>query len=315
MLGVDCGAILGCELHWRPWLLGLALASVLPGGAALAAAARITIVDGTAVVTDGARRFTATEGQWLGERALIETGPAAVLLRVEWPDGSTADFGPATRAMVAPGPASPALPAAGSPRPPAFYLLQGWAKHSAAGAPPAAAAAAGHQTPSLRVDGLQGAVLAFEAGAEGYLFVESGAATATARGLAGAGPVALAAGAVYARSNAAWQAQGRATPAQLQRVPAGLRTTLPLRLARFAGRSVSAAALPPPAYADLQPWLGAERALRADFPRRFGALAQDPAFRKGLVEHLAAHPEWSAVLNPERPRPPHPPRPAIAASR
>ena len=303
MLGVDCGAILGCELHWRPWLLGLALASVLPGGAALAAAARITIVDGTAVVTDGSRRFSAAEGQWLGERALIETGPAAVLLRVEWPDGSTADFGPATRAMVAPGPV-----AAGSPRPPAFYLLQGWAKHSAAVPPPAV----GLQTPWLRVELGQGAVLAFEGAAEGFLFVESGAATATARGVASATPVTLAAGAVYQRADGGWLAQGRATPAQLQRVPPGLRTTLPLRWARFAGKTVAAAPLPAPAYADLQAWLSAERALRADFPRRFGALAADPAFRKGLVEHLPAHPEWGAVLNPERPRPP---RPAVAASR
>ena len=305
--------------------LALALALAQP---ACAAPARFTIVDGAAVVIDGARRFTATEGQWLGERALIETGPAAVLLRIEWPDGSAADFGPATRAMVSPGPVAPTPHAPGSPRPPAFYLLQGWAKHSAPAAPaaPAAPPAPGHQTPSLRVEALQGAVLAFEAAAESFVFVESGAATAiattavatTARGPAGASPVALAAGAVYRRSDAAWLAQGRATPAQLQRVPPGLRTTLPLRWARFAGKTVAAAPLPAPAYADLQPWLGAERALRADFPRRFGALAADPAFRKGLVEHLAAHPEWSAVLNPERPRPPHPPhppRPAAVASR
>ena len=309
-----CGAILGCDLHWRPWrpwLLGLALASALPVGAALAAAARITIVDGAAVVIDGDRRFTATEGQWLGERALIETGPAAVLLRIEWPDGSAADFGPATRAMVSPGPVSPALPAPGGPGPAAFYLLQGWAKHSAAAAPPAV----GLQTPALRVTLTQGAVLAFEAAAEGLVFVESGSATATARSAAAASPVALAAGAVYLRAPAGWQAQGRATPAQLQRVPPGLRTTLPLRAGRFAGKTVAAGALPPPAYPELQPWLSAERALRADFPRRFGTLAADPAFRKGLVEHLTAHPEWGAVLNPERPRPPRPPRPALAASR
>ena len=296
--------------------MGLALALAQP---ASAAPARITIVDGAAVVTDGARRFTATEGQWLGERALVETGPAAVLLRVEWPDGSAADFGPATRVMVAPGPVAPTPHAPGSPRPPAFYLLQGWAKHSAPAAPavppaPPAPPASGHQTPSLRVEALQGAVLAFESAAESFVFVESGAATATARGLAGTSPVALAAGAVYRRSDAAWLAQGRATPAQLQRVPPGLRTTLPLRWAHFASMTVAAAPLPAPAYADLQPWLTAERALRADFPRRFGALAADPAFRKGLAEHLAAHPEWSAVLNPEPHRLPHPPRPAAAAS-
>lgn len=298
-----CGAILGGDLQWRSGLLGLVLALALP---ACAAPARITIVDGSAVVIDGARRFSATEGLLLGDRALIETGPAAVLLRVEWPDGSAADFGPATRAMVSPGPVGP-----GSPRPPAFYLLQGWAKHSAAAAPPAV----GLQTPTLRVELGQGAVLAFEAATEGFLFVESGSATATARGAAGASPAALAAGAVYLRAAGGWVAQGRATPAQLQRVPPGLRTTLPLRAARFAGKPVVAAPLPPPTYADLQAWLSAERALRGDFPRRFSALAADPAFRKGLGEHLAAHPEWAAVLNPERPRPPHPARPAVAASR
>ena len=289
--------------------MGLALALAL-AQPVCAAPARITIVDGGAVVTDGTRRFTATEGQWLGERALIETGPTAVLLRVEWADGSAADLGPATRLMVAPGPVAPTPPGAGSARTAAFYLLQGWAKHSAPAVPPAP----GLQTPSLRVEALQGAVLAFESAAESFVFVESGAATATARGLAGTSPVALAAGAVYRRSDAAWLAQGRATPAQLQRVPPGLRTTLPLRWAHFASMTVAAAPLPAPAYADLQPWLTAERALRADFPRRFGALAADPAFRKGLAEHLAAHPEWSAVLNPEPHRLPHPPRPAAAAS-
>ena len=303
------GAILGAVVHRWPWLMGLALALAL-AQPACAAPARITIVDGAAVVTDGARRFTATEGQWLGERALVEIGPAAVLLRVEWADGSAADFGPATRAMVSPGALAAAPQAPSGARPAAFYLLQGWAKHSA----PAAAPTAGLQTPTLRVDVGPGVVLAFEALAESFLFVEAGAATATARSPASAGTVALAAGAVYRRSGAAWLAQGRATPAQLQRVPPGLRNTLPLRWARFDGKTVAAAPLPAPAYADLQPWLGAERALRADFPRRFGALAADPAFRKGLVEHLAAHPEWAAVLHPERHRPPQVSRPAAAAS-
>ena len=256
------------------------------------------------MVIDGARRFTATEGQLLGEQALIETGPSAVLLRVEWPDGSAADFGPATRAMVSPGavpagtgPAGSA--AAGSARPAAFYLLQ---------------------SPALRVSTAQGAVLVFESPTEGFLFVESGSATATAgtRGNTAATAVSLASGTVYRRADAGWLLQGRATPAQLQRVLPGLRTSLPLRAARFAGKAVAAPPLPPPAYAELQPWLGAERAVRAGFPRRFAALAQDPAFRKGLQTHLAAHPEWAAVLSPEPtppPRPPRPPQPAAAASR
>lgn len=289
----------------------LALALPVPLLGAAPAPVRITIVDGAAVVIDGARRFTATEGQALGERALIETGPGAVLLRLEWPDGSAADLGPATRVMVSPG-AGPGAVAASGARPPAFYLLQGWAKQTAAATQPPL----GLQTPSLRVDVRQGAVLAFESAAEAFLFVESGSATASARGVVAApqssAPVALAGGAVYHRADAGWQAQGRASPAQLQRVPPGLRTSLPLRGARFAGKAVVASPLPAPGYPELQPWLSAERALRQDFPRRFGALAADPAFRKGLQDHLAAHPEWSAVLHPERTRAPPPARAATS---
>jgi len=57
-------------------------------------------------------------------------------------------------------------------------------------------------------------------------------------------------------------------------------------------------ALPKPTYAELEPWLTAEPALRRRFPKRFGARAAEPEFRKALIAHLSSHREWQPVLFP-----------------
>lgn len=262
---------------------------------ATAQPALVTILEGDATVIDGIRRYSAVEGQTLAERSLVETGPQTRLLRVEWPDGSVVDFGPDTRAML-----TPAGPARGERRGPAFHLLQGWAKQGNLGK----AAAAGQQSTAFEVAPFSGWVVSQAQGDRSWLFQESGEAGLTERDVRPLSRLSLKAGEVYTREGRLNGATApRPTPEQLRAVPRAFRDPLPLRAAQFAGKQPTLRPLPAPGYAELQPWLTAEKPLRADFPRRFAPLARDPAFRRALVDNLAAHPEWKPVLFPEAPKP------------
>ena len=287
----------GSGLRWLSVLFAGSLAGLLAIAApsALAQSARLTILDGDATLIDGARRLAATEGQPLAERTIVETGPSLKLLRVEWPDGTVADFGPDTRAMLAPGALLP-----GDKRGPAFYLLRGWAKQGSHGD----AATAGQLSPRLQLAAFKGVAVTFVAPAESFVFMESGEAGLVERNAKPPRRLALKAGEVYSLLDAGsgGTTAPRATPEQLKRVPRGFRETLPLQAARFAGKDIAPRPLPAPTYAELQPWLTAEVVLRKPFPVRFANLAREPQFRKELVDHLAAHPEWRQTLFPDPPR-------------
>ena len=54
-------------------------------------------------------------------------------------------------------------------------------------------------------------------------------------------------------------------------------------------------------YADAQPWIDAEPALRQVFAERWRRLAAEPKFRSGLVAGLKSHPEWTPILYPPSP--------------
>ncbi len=271
--------------------------------AALAQAALVTILDGDAVVVDGIRRFPAARGQKLGPGALIETGPQLNLLRVEWPDGTVADFGPQTLAML-----MPQSLRSHAPRP-AFYLLGGWAKQSSLGTAPTA----GQVTPALEIDAFQGAVVDHVATGGSFVFIESGHAAAVDRSHGGNPRVELDSGKVFVvTAGGNWAVAPRLTPEQRASVPMGFRDTLPLLAARFAGKAAPATPSSAPTYTQLKPWLTAERGLRKVFPARFASLARDSAFRKGLEENLAAHPEWTDILYP---KPVEPREAASAAAR
>ncbi|MDE2145235.1 MAG: hypothetical protein KGJ24_00950 [Burkholderiales bacterium] len=286
------------RLRFGIWLLGLGWAA-----AAAAQSALLTIVDGSAVLIEGARRLAAAPGLAVGPGTLVETGPKLNLLRIEWPDGTVADLGPQTSLMLAP----PVL-GRGEPRA-AYYLLRGWAKQGSLGA----VATTGFVTPALQVAGFKGSVLAHvadapspgAAGAAGsFVYAESGQAAVLDRAAPGHGPASLANGAVYVAEAAGkalkWRVAARLTPEQMQSVPPGLRDSLPLQAARLAGRKVVPQVLAPPGYDELQPWLDAERGLRRGFPDRFAVLAREPAFRARLDADLRAHPEWTGLLHPER---------------
>ena len=256
------------------------------------AAALVTIVDGESTLIDGARSLVAVEGLKVGDETLVRTGAKATLLRVEWPDGSVADFGPDTQAMLNPG----GFGTRGG-RTPSVYLLRGWLKLSAMGTGPAS----GMLAPRLDVQPFKGALAVMVVGDETWVFAESGGAPLIERDKKPVSTVTLKSGEVYLRSGAAKGAvTPRPTPAQMQRVPRGFRDSLPLRSAALKDRTVAPKATPPPGYAEFREWLLVEAPLRKTFTRRFVERTRDPAFRAGLVEHLSQHPEWEPVLFPER---------------
>lgn len=280
-------------------LLGLlrraALACGLAGLVALPAwaAGQLTIVEGEATIVDGARTLIAAEGLKLPDDVILRTGPKTGLVRVEWPDGTVADFGPDTQALINP----PAFAARGG-RAPSVYLLQGWIKQASLGT----VASGGFVAPRLDVQPFKGALVAMVSSDETWIFAESGALQITERDAKPAVTLAAKQGEAYNRSGAAkGTVAPRPTPAQMQRVPRGFRDTLPLRAAALKDRNVEPRLGTPASYAELKDWLKlSEPALRRGFPKRFAARARDSAFRAGLVEHLGSHPEWEPSLFPER---------------
>jgi hypothetical protein len=253
----------------------------------------ITLVEGSALLIDGARSLQAAAGLRLGAATLVETAPTAQLLRVEFGDGSILDLGPDTKAMVLP----PGL-AGASARAPAFYLLQGWAKHSSAGsAKPGGLlsyAAEGMQASGTTVSRVTGEGL--------QLFVETGNLQLLERRVKPPNTLTLKAGEFYAREGAdKGQVSPRPAGGFLPSVPRAFRDTIPSRAAALKGGRVEPKPATMPGYAALKGWLTAEPVIRREFPRRFSALAKDAAFRDGLVKNLSAHPEWEPILFPKPP--------------
>lgn len=287
---------LAVSLKRRLQSLGLVLVTVAAAAVTAApsvqAAAMVTIVEGEATLIDGARALVAAEGLKVGDETLVRTGPSTTLLRLEWPDGTAADFGPDTQAMLEPG----GFGKRGG-RAPAVYLLRGWLKLSSLGQ----AATPGALTARVDLAPFKGSLVLMAVGDETWVFAESGSGTVAERHARPPVNLALKPGEVYARSGAAKGAVApRSSPSQMQRVPRGFRDSLPLRSAALQGRSVAARNAPAPTYAELGEWLAAEQPLRRGFTRRFAERARDTAFRAALVEHLVAHPEWEPVLFPER---------------
>lgn len=280
----------------RRWV-GVLLAVLLlwPLAVNAGGAAVVTIVDGDARVVDGTHAFAPAVGMRLAPGALIDTAADATLLRIEWDDGRALDLGPATRAMISP-------PVVATRRVPMLYLLTGWAKQTTGVVVDA------QTMPLLELGIVSGVVVSHVAAERSTVFVESGRVELVGRATREA--VALRQGdSVSVGGAERLVARVRAPAGFTAQLPRSFRDTIPHRLSQLGSRTVEGRALPPPAYADLAPWLAAEAAIRREFPRRFAALAGDPAFRDALQARLAAHPEWETVLNAARPA-----RPAAAAS-
>jgi hypothetical protein len=111
----------------------------------------------------------------------------------------------------------------------------------------------------------------------------------------------LKAGEFYSRRGDA-KANVAAKPSAVfvQKLPKAFLDSLAARLQKYAPPGPEPKPLGNIAYADAQPWIDAEQALRTGFMLRWRSLARQPAFRQGLLDNLAAHPEWEPVLHPEK---------------
>lgn len=271
---------------------------------AAAPLAVVTIADGGATLIRGSTRQPVAEGQRIAAEDIVATGSARHV-RLELTDGTVLDLGPATQLQV-----QPRLAGDAARRGARLYLLQGWAKLAA---PPAPAAARAPLLATVAAD-LQtagrGTVVSVEGDAIA-VFAESGAATLAER-RPGGGVVALKEGHFYGRAGTA-PGEVSATPRSgfVQRVPRPFLDTLPPRAAQFKGKESASAPGTTLVYADVQPWIDAEPALRGGFVPRWRALARQGEFRAALERNLSAHPEWDRVLHPERylPKPASSPAP------
>jgi hypothetical protein len=277
---------------FRPGLVLTLLIGLLAAGQPARAAALVTIVEGGATLIDGARAVIAAEGLKVGDETIVRTSDKTSLLRIEWPDGSAADFGPDTQAML-----NPRGLAGRGASAPAVYLMRGWLKLSSLGSD----SVAGLVAPRVEVQPFKGALVVRVAEDETWVFAESGSAGLVEREVKPPSSVSLRSGAVYLRTGgASGTVLARPTSAQMARVPPGFRDTLPLRSAKLKDRIVTPKPAPDPAYEDLRDWLIAEAGVRRNLLRRFADRKRDVAFRAGLVADLHRHPEWERVLFPER---------------
>lgn len=284
-----CATALACS-----FAVGLAAAAPAPP------AQRFTLLEGEAVVVDGARAMAAVPGLVLKPATIVETAAASRLVRIEFADGSMADLGPQTKVMVAP----PGFAPRGG-KAPALYLLAGWVKlSSATGAP-----AAGLATPALDLLPFSGAVVVQASPQVHRVFVESGRAELVERRRGGV-RTALANGEMYAAdAGAAGTTAQRPSADFVAAMPRMFRDRIPSQAARLPATAAEAAPLPAPSYAALRDWLVAEPVIRRDLPRRFGVLVRQAAFRSALEAGLNEHPEWTPVLYPPPPPPPPPKTP------
>lgn len=259
--------------------------------------ATATIVDGDAALVRDAGAFGLAEGVRLQKDDIVQTSPRARFVRLEFTNGLIVDLAPETRLMVAPkaGKATPQL-----------YLLAGSVKLAVPANFPADDTVL--QAPALQLSAVAKGVVLSTAPQQVALFTESGAATVVERqDFKPQGTVSLRAGQFYVRAgDAKAQVTGRPTGAFIQALPKAFLDTLPSRIELFKARDVPPRPTGEPAYADVQPWIDAEPALRPQFVTRWRSLAKRPDFRNALVADMAAHPEWDRTLFPEkyRPKPP-----------
>jgi hypothetical protein len=273
---------------WCALAVGHAVAAPPP-------AHRFTLLEGDAIVIDGARTFAAAPGLVLKPWAIVETRADSRLVRIEFADGSMADLGPQTRIMLAPRGFPPREKMS-----PALYLLAGWVKQTSGARVPAA----GLVTPGLDLLPFSGVVVVQASASLHRVFVESGRARLVERRRNGGQPT-FGSGEMYAaETGAAGSVTPRPSADFVATMPRMFRETIPSQAARYQDGTVEAAALPAPEYAALRDWLVAEPLIRRDFPRRFAMLARQKAFRSGLEANLAQHVEWTPVLYPPPPPPP-----------
>ena len=275
-------------------VLRASLLAALPGmGLAATPSATATIVEGDAVLVRDASTFALAEGVRLRKDDIVHTDPKARFLRLEFADGSTVDIAPGSRVMLA--------PKVGKSTPP-LYLLEGTVKLTMPATPSTGTVLL---SPGLELTDVAKGVVVSVSPTQAAVFAESGAATLVERSDGKAvATQPVRAGQFYQRTgDAKAQISSRPTGAFIQGLPKAFLDTLPRRSELFKARDVAPRLSGEPAYAQVQPWIDAEAALRPVFVTRWRSLAKAPEFRAGLVAGLPAHPEWDRTLFPEKYRP------------
>jgi len=255
--------------------------------------ATVTIADGEVLLIRDASRLLLVEGVRLVKDDIVETSAKGRLVRIEFSDGVIVDLGPESRALLA-----PKLSGERARLPARLHLLRGVAKLTVPQASPPVTA---FSSPPFDVTGVaRSAVFIVHAG-EAFAFAESGETTLQERREGKAGSTAsLKSGEFFARTgDAKATVTSRPTPAFIQQLPRAFLDTLPSRAALFKAREVEPKLLGDIGFADVEAWIDAD-GLRSQFVVRWKALAQNPAFRDGLVANLPAHPEWDRTLFPEK---------------
>ena len=268
-----------------------------------------TVVEGDATLLRQTTRLAVKPGMRLMALDMLETGPKANILRIEFSSGAIADLGPATQVMLA-----PKLASGAKRRQATLYALSGWVKLSGssgkdAGANPLIAE-------SLDLSGLTGsAVVSIQAKAS-HVFAESGTINVTERRAGQSAPaVALKSGSLFTRIGNDKASVAQHPPsAFMQSVPKAFLDPIPARADLFKTRAE------PPAkvvgdlsYTEATPWLGAELPLRTLLVTHWKAKL-NPDLRAGLASHIKAHPEWDRVLFPEKYLPANPASAASSAA-
>lgn len=243
------------------------------------------------------REFAATEGLRLRADDIVRSRETTRLARIELDDGSVLDLGPATELLL-----QPRAFTSASERGLSLYLLQGWLKLGTA--PGNGASTVVLAMPQLGVARLAGSVVVRATPQAALVFVETGRADVFERTDGRpAGAHSLKDGDAFAARAAQPGALLRRPPADLiDGLPRAFADSLPRRAALWQGRVVEAGAGSEPVYASVAPWINAEALLRPSFVQRFGPLARDRGFRASLVAELRAHPEWTRLLFPEKPK-------------
>jgi hypothetical protein len=260
----------------------------------------VTIVDGELFATREGSRFALAEGVRIVADDIVESAAQARLARIEFSDGVVLDIGPASRVLM--------TPRFTGNRTAKLYLLQGWAKITV----PKGLAAANFGTEPFDLSAIARDVVVNVEPSASAVFAESGELMLIERSKGKAMPaVKLKSGEFFSRAGEAKAVLAQRPAADfIARVPRAFLDTLPTRAALLATRDVAPKRLAPITYADVQPWVDSEAALRPLFVARWKALAQVPEFRKGLIAGLRAHPEWDRTLYPEK----YLPKPAASAA-
>ena len=275
-------------------IVGIALAALGLQGAGAAgpsSPAVVTILEGSATIIRGTSKLGAAEGVRVQANDLVETGKDT-FVRLEFDDGTRLDLGSLTRLQLN-------HPTETSADRPALYVLAGWIKVSLDDTKHSRAPAFS----TLPFDGtdLGGVVLARIDPRGGAVFIEQGRARlANRHGKPFAVPP------LKTNDFASVNKDGHAVveahlPGEfVEQMPHAFRDSIPSRFGRYREHEVAPKALGDFTYAEVEPWINAELAVRRQFVRTWRSKADDPAFRLELVAKLSLHPEWDPVLFPEK---------------